>query len=118
MLKAAKEEVRDDFFLHVVVVPQRYRSNPFRLQRATMAELANVGDVKAKFEAIGLKAPNELDEWSVEKAKEALKFVKLKNRSKLTGDQAKTAGAEALLLTAAKDKVIGLTWILDGFFNG
>eukprot|EP00980_Cylindrotheca_fusiformis_P029376 scaffold23457_cov113-Cylindrotheca_fusiformis.AAC.2 len=115
--KAAKE-VRDDFFLHVVVVRQRYRSNPFRLQRATMAELANVGDVKATFEAIGLKAPNELDEWSVEKAKEAPKSVKLKNRSKLTGDQAKTAGAQALLLTAAEDKVKGLTWILVGFFNG
>ncbi|KAG7356056.1 hypothetical protein IV203_000742 [Nitzschia inconspicua] len=111
------QEVRDDFFLHVVVVPKEEDNKPFRLQGATMTKLALFDHVVSKFQEIGLGAPSELDNWTCSKAKKVCQAAKLKGYSQLNTNQVKMAGAEILLLNAAEEKVKGLTWVLDGILN-
>ena len=106
----------DDFFLHVVVVPTEDSEDPFRLQGPTMAKLADVSAVKAKFEAVKLPL-TDMEEWNGRKATKACQSVTLKNHTKLRGEALQTTGAEVLLLERAAAKVKELTWVLDGFFN-
>ena len=116
-LLAAEQEVRDNFFLHVVVVPTENAEEPFRLQEATMAKLSTLNEVVTKSKDIGLSPPIKLDNWTAAKAKAVCKDAKLKGRSFLEGDALKMAGAETLLLQAADAQVKDLTWVLDGFLN-
>ena len=114
---AAKQEVRDDFFLHVVVVPEENVGKPFRLQGATMTKVAEVADLDAKSQELGLTAPGKMVNLTLKEARDACQTARIKGLSKLSNNQLKMAGAEASLLKAAGDKVKGLTWVLDGFFK-
>jgi hypothetical protein len=108
-----KNDVLDDFFLHVVVVPTEDPGSPFRLQAANMAKLDGMDSVKAKFEEIGVPKP-DFTTWNASLARNACKSAKLKNHTTLRDAALLTADAEVLLLKAAEAKVKGLTWVLDG----
>jgi hypothetical protein len=110
-------DVSDDFFRHVVVVPQESPNNPFRLEGATMSKLASVKAVNVKCKEIKLQPVVVEANWKSSAAKAACAGAKLKNYTKLKGDELLTAGAEVLLLKEAGKKVTELTWVLDGFSN-
>ena len=71
---------------------------------------------KKKYLELGLDS-DALNSWNGKKAQDACKGGKIKNYTKLKGDDLKSVGAGAKLLADAEEKVKSWTWVLDGFFS-